>query len=1004
MGRPSRRQVSSRRANQTRHLYDDPNSSGDEEDAPTVAADALISVPADKPRSLKVQIIEKDTRITKLEDIISGLETELLRLGNENRYLQLEHTSLLEKNKVVVLANKSLNSLKRKAESHYIEELRTRQKHIRRLEHDREVKAERQSTLISSLESDVDKETNCVRNLEFDLASVSTEIHSGKNLILRLKATLLDRQTTLTAVRNQLYSTQKQAHRAKTSLKEYTAVARELARNLTFAGCTAGKVEFAVRSCADAFGIKIRHRFMSRRTVGRAIDEGGKYREIQLAREILDAPGFIESSDGTTHRGITVESRHITLLVPSYDPSADESDTSTWKHHTRFVEVAPALDHTAQRQFDGTMEAASRITDTYARSPLATQENRTMESDNYLRKKLGEVRDHAADGKKALNISAERKTDVVIRDLGRAALDEDDLATSQILATMLSITDDDLKEAGNLSPEQLEALSAAERSKLTTQVLEHKIGQEKFDALSPEDQETRCMHVFGGCCCHKDLNVLRIAYAAVQRLYETHPQLTPPVLLANKANSATICLGADDPNSSAAVQNAIEASSSGAIKLLQLLRSLLRHKDGERGYQQRCTIFMRERQFELYGIENAEPFPDVSNTRYSSFNYGAAYVVCFHGLIQELLCETIDAKVKSGQPNHVEHLILKGLNCAETMSHLVAIALYGVSVGWSYMAMVRGPVNLLSLTPLHRQLPEFCANLAANPWKILDPSTPLAQLTINGKPFRDPFLLDCVHELRPSLPNLFLIISTLFSGAETGWIRFTPEFQVGGTFDRLTPNQRALLGYIPATNDHNEGKLGGYRNHMKYHPNSTVHSYSNETRVRDNNTEAFIKKYCDKAVEKFVMREVRRDGASGRRAKFRQLWVALQSEKAEKGLRRREAAAAKKKTKASRLAATTLEFDITKIRAMTSKLLKDQLAVYRDVLKDEVLVSKLWKEMTTVAVRRDLVLQARERELAWHAVSDSQDSNMSEPAGEIIITDEYGYVAGDDDDWEEIVE
>jgi hypothetical protein len=119
---------------------------------------------------------------------------------------------------------------------------------------------------------------------------------------------------------------------------QYTADARELARNLIYAGCSAGKVDFAVKSCARTFGIQIRGRkFMGRRTAGRAVDEGGKYGEIQLAREIMDAPGiclvflgtvalfllflgFVESSDGTTHRGITVESRHVTLLAPSYEP------------------------------------------------------------------------------------------------------------------------------------------------------------------------------------------------------------------------------------------------------------------------------------------------------------------------------------------------------------------------------------------------------------------------------------------------------------------------------------------------------------------------------------------------------------------------------------------------------------------------------------------------------------------------------------------------------------
>ncbi|KAJ7586263.1 hypothetical protein C8J56DRAFT_1051644 [Mycena floridula] len=72
----------------------------------------------------------------------------------------------------------------------------------------------------------------------------------------------------------------------------YMADARKLARDLIQAGCAAGKT----------FGISV-NRDISQRTVSRAIDEGGKYGEIQLVQEILDAPGLIESSDRTTHRG-----------------------------------------------------------------------------------------------------------------------------------------------------------------------------------------------------------------------------------------------------------------------------------------------------------------------------------------------------------------------------------------------------------------------------------------------------------------------------------------------------------------------------------------------------------------------------------------------------------------------------------------------------------------------------------------------------------------------------
>jgi hypothetical protein len=101
------------------------------------------------------------------------------------------------------------------------------------------------------------------------------------------------------------------------------------------------------------------------------------------------------------------------------------------------------------------MEAATRIADTYTRSPLAAQENRSMETDDYYRKKMGELKDHTADGKKGFAFSDAHKTNIIIRDLGRAAMDEEDLATGKILTAMLDITDEDLEMQGNISHEAL---------------------------------------------------------------------------------------------------------------------------------------------------------------------------------------------------------------------------------------------------------------------------------------------------------------------------------------------------------------------------------------------------------------------------------------------------------------------------------------------------------------------------------------------------------------------
>ncbi|KAJ7318187.1 hypothetical protein DFH08DRAFT_1037124 [Mycena albidolilacea] len=490
-----------------------------------------------------------------------------------------------------------------------------------------------------------------------------------------------------------------------------------------------------------------------------------------------------------------------------------------------------------------------------------------MDNNDYWRKKIGVSKDHVADGKKEFGLSAAHKKEIVIRDMGREAMDDTDLQTGIILLAMMDITDDDLMTVGKLSEAELEALSTEARSELVEQTLELKLGEERFNALTPAQQCNKCTHLFGGCCCHKDLNVVRYGYR--NPTYLLYSQYLLP----------------NNPGDSAAVQNAVESSSAGAIKLLQLIGSLLRHKDSEHGYQDRCTIFLRERKLELFDLEEPGKFPDVSNNRYGCYTYAAAEVVCFHGIIQELVTKIIDRKAKAGQKNHVEANILKGLNCAATMTELVVLALYGASVSWPYMAAVHGtkdkPINLVSLTPLHRKLPDFCAHIAEDPKILLDPKTPLDKLTINAQPFRDDFLVESIQQLRSKLPNLELVISKMFSGAEEGWLQFTPEFRPGSTFDSLTPEQLAIL-HIPSTNDCSEGMLGTFRVHMCYHPNSTTHLFTNQTRTEQNNTEAFVKKHCDKAVEKYMMREWQ--------------WLAKQQEKAERGRTQLLKAALRKKS------------------------------------------------------------------------------------------------------------
>jgi hypothetical protein len=315
--------------------------------------------------------------------------------------------------------------------------------------------------------------------------------------------------------------------------------------------------------------------------------------------------------------------------------------------------------------------------------------------------------------------------------------------------------------------------SADERARLTALCIQRRIGETHFTSLPFEEQRKLLLHLFSGCCSHKDLNVVRKGYTFIQALYATDSSLQPPVLLANKANDTIITVAAENAESNtAAAQAAVEASSRGAIKFLQLLGSILRHQDGKRGYQDKCVLFMKERKLELYNLDEPGKFPDVSNTRFGAYTYAAAEVICFHVLILELIDEIIDGKVQSGQPNHVEKNIRKGLDCAATMTEIAALALYEVSVSWPYTALVHGkkdkPVNLLSLTGLHRKLPLFCTHVTDHPEILLDPKTPLNQLTINGLPFRDHLILPTILSLACELPNLSVVVSAMFRGAAEG--------------------------------------------------------------------------------------------------------------------------------------------------------------------------------------------------------------------------------------------
>ncbi|CAA7269364.1 unnamed protein product [Cyclocybe aegerita] len=433
----------------------------------------------------------------------------------------------------------------------------------------------------------------------------------------------------------------------------YTPHARRLARELLKAGCASEHVANAMVACAHAFGMKVRDK-MSARTVLRARDEGGYFGLMQLGQEIMQAEGFGESSNGTAHRKITYESHHVTILAPTYKLGVDDTDKSTWSHQVRFVDLEPALDHTAKTQFEGTKNLASRIASTYSNSPLSQRDGTKMETNDWIRKEEFQNMDHVSDGKKKLRFCQEWKEEVIHEDLGEKVLEEMD--PSAIIQAMLAIQPADI---------------AAARS---------------------------------GCGGHKDLNAFKYGVVRMNITWELKKR-PPPVLLANKANDAVIQLGQEAD--SAAIQHAVDSSTRGGVKLASLAGSLFNHKSEEQGYQDVHRMFISDRKLEVHGLKTFRKFPDTSNTRYQSHSYAAAELITFLDLYIELVEDAHDAK-KKAEFNHLEKNIAKGLEDPSMLAELAAMVLYGVSVSWPYLQSVRGGdgtvKNLLdpSLISLHR--------------------------------------------------------------------------------------------------------------------------------------------------------------------------------------------------------------------------------------------------------------------------------------------------------------
>ncbi|KAJ6536941.1 hypothetical protein B0H19DRAFT_1270627 [Mycena capillaripes] len=656
---------------------------------------------------------------------------------------------------------------------------------------------------------------------------------------------------------------------------------------------------------------------MSRRTVGRAIEEGGVAARMQVIYELSKSTGVTISADNYKSGNLEID--------PNSTPKV------------RYLGVEKTLDHTSAESVKGWQALINENVDIFNRSPLARRLDCQYSVCQFMRILNGMNGDHASNEKGTSRGMQDLKHEAVLDDLGEEALAGKEFM--DLVHYLAAWNAKKVAEAGGI--EAWETLSPAEQTERDVKLMKEIVavlGKEAYDALCPEERRRLDLFVWGGCCMHKDLNSFKGGNN--EMMLEWKKLGVPgPVLLANKANAALLRHIGDHtfPSDTVLTEDefkAFEASTRGGVKACALAGAIFRNKDQKKGQGERHVDFMTTKLKKQH-----HKFPDTNNTRFGSHGDAAAELVIYLPLYLEIL-DVIEWSKHFPSLTNIEKNLLAALRDPATLTELVAMILYRVLITHPYLRQVRGPgtenTNLLDLGPLHRAVQEHIQAILDDPDLIFGPDASYETATLDGKPWSDCPAMEAVFRLIPTLPHVKETTLAFFRGALVTFTRFSAEFAPGGLIDSCSATERQQA-WMPSTNDANEGGLGAYTVAVRGKPSLTLHQYNAQAMWRRNDTQEFMDAVLTPEDHAYIMREARRIDASGEEARMRQKIVdfrvktaAMQKEKAMAKMRK-EAELLRENLK--RRLVSLSEMD-----ALTVPKIVDQLNAYRargvpDILK-----------------------------------------------------------------------
>ncbi|TFK21326.1 hypothetical protein FA15DRAFT_573000, partial [Coprinopsis marcescibilis] len=725
--------------------------------------------------------------------------------------------------------------------------------------------------------------------------------------------------------------------------------ARGMVRELVALNVTESKVDSVIHTVAGGIGVNVLDH-IDTRSVRRVVSEAGIAAELQIVDELRpeNSAGFTLSSDGTTIRHRTFESRHVTLLAPNYASKYGEPKREMT---TRLLGITNAPNHTSETQLKGLQELTTGYYSTYNSSNLGKQTPVDLKS--FAANILGLGSDHAEDQKKLARLLEDWKVTSAKFMEGKRVMES--LRVQDLLPIINEIVAKKITQLGGMAV--WDRLSKEEKERHNNDTINQvctQFGENAWNGLSEDERARASMFIWAGCCMHKELNSVKGGVRGLMEFWKSVGEA--PIKLMNRANAAAV-----DAGPGKAHDNALEVSEGGGVKLTSLAGAVFRHKDDKKGQQDTYRMFFENR------VGYTIRFPDTSNTRFQSHCSAAAELIVNLPVYLEFLLFVRDKK-QARNFNHMENNIFLGLKDIPTLTELCTLALYSEAVSKPYMRLVRrggkDRVNALDLGPVHSKVKNHCRAIINNPDLILGAGDgDFTHGTLDHELWERPDVIYAVQRLSPSMPHLKGCISAFFSGALDTWERLTSEFREGGKIDVLNSPDRARI-FINSTNDHNEGALGTTRLMLRKAPSLTTTTISSKAMYTRNSTEDFIQARLPRMDQwKFVMGEARKREAM--RINRRQRELEIQHDEQEVNSKRQRALEQheKEKAKQDEISAVTPELNLESLqkgvsssgKKLTVTEIRLQLEWHRRIAPDVVLPKPLLSKSRREDLLRNLI-------------------------------------------------